>query len=246
MARGRIIVVTGGGTGLGRAIARRLAAAGDVPVLMGRRLEKVQAVADEIGGGALALACDVSDPASVASAFAALAARHPRIDGLINNAAVYRPFKVVDASDAEIRDPLMTNVAGTVHCARAAIPMMERGAFIINIGSETVASRVAMFSLYQASKAGLERFTRALREELQPEGIRVTLVRACKMFDGDFEWNVAPERMAQFAEENARRGINQREAAIASFDSAAAQVVWMANLPADVSVPELFLEARFA
>lgn len=246
MAKGRIIVITGGGTGLGRAIARRLAAAGDVPVLLGRRLEKVQAVADEIGGGAFSLSCDVADPASVAAAFAAIAARHPRIDGLINNAAVYRPFKVAEASDGEIRDPVMTNLAGVAHCARAAIPLMGRGAFILNIGSETVASRVAMFSIYQASKAGLERFTRALKEELAADGIRVSLVRACKMVDSDFEWTIEPERMAQFAEENARRGINQRKQAIASFDSAAGQVVWLANLPPDVAVPELFLEARFA
>lgn len=68
---GRIIVVTGGGTGLGRAIARRL--------------EKVEAVAQEIGGGASAIACDVSDPDSVDAAFAEIARRHPRIDGLINN-----------------------------------------------------------------------------------------------------------------------------------------------------------------
>lgn len=242
---GRIIVVTGGGTGLGRAIARRLAEGGDVPILLGRRLEKVEAVANEIGGGASALACDVSGPDSVDAAFAEIARRYPRIDGLINNAAVYRPFKVKDATNDQIRDPLMTNIAGAVHCARAAIPLLGKGGFIVNIGSETVASRVAMFSLYQSSKAGLERFTRALKEELEPEGIRVTLLRACKMYDSDFEWDVDPEAMRLFAEENAKRGINQRQAPIASFESAAAQVWWVVNLPADVAVSEVFLEARF-
>lgn len=242
---GRIIVVTGGGTGLGRAIARRLAEGGDVPILLGRRLEKVEAVAQEIGGGASALACDVSDPDSVDAAFAEIARRHPRIDGLINNAAVYRPFKVKNASNSQIRGSLMTNIAGPVHCARAAIPLLGKGGFIVNIGSETVASRVAMFSLYQASKWGLERFTRALKEELEPKGIRVTLLRACKMYDSDFEWDVDPEAMRLFAEENAKRGINQRQQPIASFESAAAQVWWVVNLPPDVAVSEVFLEARF-
>ena len=68
-------------------------------MLLGRNLEKVQAVATQIGNGASAFGCDVSSPDSVRAAFKQLAERHPRIDVLINNAAVYQPFLVAEATD---------------------------------------------------------------------------------------------------------------------------------------------------
>ncbi|MCB2060293.1 MAG: SDR family oxidoreductase [Novosphingobium sp.] len=243
---GKTFVITRGGTGLGRAIARTLAGQGHTGVLLGRRLDKVEAVAAEIGNGSFALACDVADPDSVDVAFAEIAKRHQTIDGLINNAAVFRPFLVKDATNQQIDTIIDTNMKGAVHCARAAVPLLRKDGIIINIGSETVASRVAMFSIYQASKGGLERFTRALQQELDPEGIRVTLVRACKMFDEDYTWDVDTETMQKFFEENAKRGINQRKQPIASFASAGAQIGWLVNLPPDVQVTEMLLEARFA
>ena len=157
---------------------------------------------------------------------------------------MFRPFLVKDARNQQIDTIVDTNLKGAVHCARAAIPLLRKGGIIINVGSETVASRVAMFSLYQASKQGLERFTRALQQELDPEGIRVTLLRACKMFDEDYSWDVDEKTAQQFFEENAKRGINQREQPIASFRSAGAQVRWLVNLPPDVQVTEVLLEAR--
>lgn len=241
----RTFVITGGGTGLGRAFARTLTADGDAVILLGRRLEKVQAVADEVGNGSFALACDISDPAAVDAAFAEIARRHPGIDGLINNAAFFRPFLVKDATGELIDAIIDTNLKGTIYCCRAASPLLGKGSIVVNVGSETVASRVAMFSLYQSSKLGLERFSRALQQELDPEGIRVTLFRTCKMFDEDYTWDVDPDVLKQFQEENARRGINQRKQPIASFQSAGAQLRWLVNLPADVQVTEVFLEARF-
>ena len=242
---GKVFVITGGGTGLGRATARMLAGDGHTTVLLGRRLDKVEAVAAEVGNDSFALACDVSNPDAVDAAFAEIAKRHSRIDGLINNAAFFRPFLVKDAPNDLIDAIVDTDLKGAIYCARAAIPLLGRGGNIINIGSETVASRVAMFSLYQASKAGLDRFSRALQRELDPQGIRVTLLRACKMYDEDYSWDVDPETTKLFFEENAKRGINQREQPIAAFTSAAAQIKWLINLPADVQVTEVFLEARF-
>jgi meso-butanediol dehydrogenase/(S,S)-butanediol dehydrogenase/diacetyl reductase len=98
----KIIVVTGAGVGLGRALAKRFAADGDNVVLLGRTAAKVQAAAAQIGDRATAVTCDVSSPDSVRSAFARIAKRYPRIDVLINNAAVYEPFLIAEASDAQI------------------------------------------------------------------------------------------------------------------------------------------------
>ena len=243
---GRIFVITGGGTGLGRAFARTLAADGEIVVLLGRRLEKVQAVADEVGNGAWAQACDISDPASVDAAFAEIARRHPKIDGLINNAAFFTPFLIAEAPTGEVEAILDTNLKGLVWCCRAAIPLLGRGGIVVNVGSEGVMNPTAMLSVYQASKWGLERFTKALFTELAPQGIRVTMLRVCKMYDEDSTWNVPLERMKQFAQENEKRGWRPGKQAIARFESAGAQIRWLVNLPGDVAVPEVVLDARFA
>ena len=127
----KVIVITGAGAGLGRALARRFAADGETVVLLGRNLEKVQAVAAQIGNDAVAFGCDVSSPDSVRAAFAQIAQRHPRIDVLINNAAVYEPFQVAEATDEQILKAIGTNLAGPILCARAAIALLGRGGHII-------------------------------------------------------------------------------------------------------------------
>lgn len=182
---GRCIVVTGAASGLGRALVRRLASDGNTVVLLGRTQARLEAVAREVGSPAHAVVCDVASADSGRTAFTQIATRHPKIDVLINNAAIYQPFFVKDATDAQINAAVMTNFAGPIYCSRAALPMMQKGGHIINISSETVGLPHAMFSLYQSSKAGLERFTDALHAELESDGIRVTLVRAGQMMDAD-------------------------------------------------------------
>jgi len=241
---GKCAVITGAGSGLGRALARRLGADGNTIILLGRTRTKLEVVASEIGGTAHAVVCDVASAESVRAAFAEIAGRHAKIDVLINNAGVYRPFFVRDATDAQIASAVMTNLAGPIYCSRAAIPMMQRGGHIINISSESVGLPHAMFSLYQSSKAGLERFTEALRAELMPDGIRVTLARAGQMMDAD-STPVADAGIARrFAEENLKRGLDFRTRPISSFSSAAAVLSALIHLPHDVNVPTIILEAR--
>jgi meso-butanediol dehydrogenase/(S,S)-butanediol dehydrogenase/diacetyl reductase len=240
----KCIVITGAGSGLGRAIARRLGAEGHTIILLGRRLDKLQSVASELGGGCYALACDVGNPDSVRGAFASIAQHGPKIDVLINNAAIYQPFFVKDATDAQITTILMTNFAGPIYCSRAVIPMMNPGCHIINISSETVGLPYAMFSLYQSSKAGMERFTEALSAELIPSGIRVTTVRAGQMMDQDSISPAVGETARRFAEENMLRGLNLRARPISSFSSVAQVLRTLIDLPADVNVNQIILEAR--
>lgn len=245
MVNGRCVAVTGAGSGLGRALAHRFAADGDSVVLLGRTRAKVEAVAAELGPAACAIACDVGSADSVRTAFAEIAERRPRIDVLINNAAIYQPFFVKDATDAQIESAAMTNFTGPIYCARAAIPLMERGGQIINISSETVALPHAMFSLYQSSKAGLERFTEALRAELEPDGIRVTLARAGQMQGADSR---SPsddvEILQRFAEENQKRGLDLRARPTSTFESVAELIRLLTHLPADLNVPQIVFEAR--
>jgi meso-butanediol dehydrogenase / (S,S)-butanediol dehydrogenase / diacetyl reductase len=242
----KTIVITGAGAGLGRALARRFAAAGDTVILLGRTLSRVEAVAAELGAPALAFECDVGSADSVRAAFAAIAAKEPVIDVLINNAAIYEPLLVREASDAQIMIALTTNFAGPIFCCRSAIPMMRKGSHIINISSEAVHTPFPMFSMYQSTKAGLERFTEALHKELEEDGIRVSTVRAGQMFEEGRGWNFDPEVVRRFGEACIKAGIDTRARPISHFKSVAEAFYMLVNLPADLQTPHVVLEARHA
>lgn len=240
---GKSIVITGAGKGLGRAIARRLAAEGHTLILLGRTLSSVEKVAEEIGNGAYAVQCDVGSPDSVRAAFATIAERNPTLDVLINNAGVYEPFTVAEATDEQIQSAIQTNYAGPIYCSRAVIPMMAKGSHIINISSESISLPFVMFTLYQSSKAALERFTEALCQELKPN-IAVTMFRAGQMMDEDSSSGWSPEISRRFHEGNLKAGLDLRERPISSFGSVAEFFPTLVNLPADVSLPIIQMEAR--
>jgi NAD(P)-dependent dehydrogenase (short-subunit alcohol dehydrogenase family) len=242
----KIVVITGAGLGLGRAIARRLAADGETVVLLGRTASKVEALADELGSPAMAVECDVSSPDSVRSAFATIAKTHSKIDVLINNAAVYEPFPVAEARDDQIIQPILTNVAGPIYCTREAIPMMDRGAHIINISSESTELPFAMLSLYQTTKSGLERFSHSLGQELEEQGIRVTNVRAGQMIEEGKTSSFDPEMAMRFAMESAKRGVNLRERPLSHVNSVAGIFRTLIDLPPDLHVGLITLSARKA
>jgi len=243
---GKTVVITGAGIGLGRAIARRLARDGDTVILLGRTFAKVQAAAEEIGGTAFAVECDVSVPDSVRTAFAAIAQRHPKIDVLINNAAIYEPFMVADATDEQILGSVLTNLAGPILTSRAAIPMMEKGGYIINVTSESVALNFPMLSLYQSAKAGLERFTVSLSQELEPAGIRVSTVRAGSMMDEGKDSTWDPEIGMRFFQLCLASGIDLRARPISHVNSVTDVFRALLDLPADVRLTHVSVEARHA
>ncbi len=243
---GKVIVITGAGLGLGRALARRFAKEGETVVLLGRTLAKVQDVADELGAPHSAVECDVGSPDSVRAAFAEIAARHPKIDVLINNAAVFEPFLVEKATDEQIMTPMLSNFAGPIFTSRAAIPMMEKGSYIINVSSESVALNFPMLSLYQCTKAGLEHFTRSLSIELEPAGIRVSTVRAGPMWEDGKVSGWDPEIAMQFGKACIEAGINMMQRPISHVNSVTDVFRALIDLPADVRVPLLTVEARHA
>ena len=242
---GKTIVITGAGLGLGRALARRFASEGETVILMGRTLSKVQALADELGAPAMAVECDVASPDSVRTAFAAVAQRHPTIDVLINNAAVYEPFAVAEATDDQIMTAVLTNLAGPIMCARSAIPLLGPGGYIINIGSESVAEPFALLSLYQCTKAGLERFSEALARELIDAGIRVTTVRAGPMYEMGKEppkWD--PEAAKRFHQGSAKAGIDLMTRPVSNVESVTGIFRSLLDLAPDVRLDLVTIGAR--
>jgi gluconate 5-dehydrogenase len=175
---GRLALVTGGGSGLGFAIAEGLARAGAGVVLNGRDAAKLDAAAVKLrasGAEAATAAFDVADPVAAASGVAAVVAAHGALDIVVNNAGVNRRQPLDRFSDNEWRDILGANLDGPFHVARAVIPGMKargRGR-IINICS--LASEIGRPGIvpYAASKGGLQMLTRALAVELAPFGIQV-------------------------------------------------------------------------
>ena len=240
----KTIVITGAGAGLGRALARRLAADGDSVVLLGRGFAKVQAVASEIGARALALECDVSSPESVRAAFDAIARHHPSIDVLINNAVFYQPFLIAEAPDDQIFKTIGTNFTGAVLCSRAAIPLLRPGGQIINVSSESVTQTFPHLVLYQASKAALERFSEGLHHELEPSGIKVTTVRAGSMYEEGKTWEVDPTARMRFAQAAMEAGIKLRGRPVSHYVSVVGVFRTLIDLPEDVQMGVVTLHAR--
>ena len=234
---GKVVVVTGAGDGLGRALARRLAADGDTVVLLGRTLSKVQAIADELGAPHFAVECDVGDPDKVRAAFGAIAERHPKIDVLINNAGVFEPFTLAEASDAQVMSALTTNLAGPIFCARAALPLFGASGHIINVTSESVNVKMPMLWMYAGTKTGLEFVSDMWSRELEGAGVRVTVVRAGQMMD---ETKTAPgwpmDVAMRFAQENAKVGLNLRERPISHYRSVTDAFRAVLDMPADLHV----------
>ena len=240
---GKTIVITGAGVGLGRALARRFAGEGETVVLLGRTAAKVEAAAAEIGERAMAVTCDVGSPGSVRAAFAALAARYPAIDVLINNAAIFQPFLIEEATDEQILGAIATNLTGAMLCARSAIPMMSRGAHIINVSSESVEVPFPHLLVYQSSKAGLERFSVGLHQELSGRGIRVTFVRAGQMAEEGKVWEVPPDAARRFAQATMAAGIKLAGRPISQFTSVTQAFRALIDLPPDLHALSISLQA---
>lgn len=242
----KVIVITGAGVGLGRTLARQFVADGHSVALLGRTPSKVEAVAEELGDRAMAVGCDVGSVDSVRDAFAAIAEKHGRVDVLINNAAIFEPFKLVNATDQQILGAVATNLVGPMLCAREAIPLMERGSHIINVSSESVDMHFPHFSLYQSTKAGLERFSKSMFQELEPDGIRVSMVRAGQMFEEGKGWDIDPEAGLAFHEAASAVGIHLAERPLSHFTSLVGIFTMLINLPEDLQVEHLSLKARKA
>jgi NAD(P)-dependent dehydrogenase (short-subunit alcohol dehydrogenase family) len=173
---GKVALVTGASSGLGRHFARTLADAGARVVVAARRVDRLSALVAELGDAALALPMDVTDTTSVRAAFDALAARGLLADLIINNAGVAVSRPLLEQSEADYDEVLDTNLKGAWLVTQAAAQRCvaaARPGTVVNIASitgERVAGGVAP---YCASKAALIQLTRALALELAPRGIRV-------------------------------------------------------------------------
>ena len=178
MLDGKIALVTGGGSGIGKAIAQAFAAAGARVTLAGRRREVLEAAAGDIGAAAEAAPCDVTDDAQVDSLFAGVAERHGRLDVLVNNAGMSAPGPTHEMDPDKWRKVIDVNLTGAFLCARAALRLMipAKSGRILNIGSISAQMSRAHAAPYTASKFGLEGLTRSLALDAREHGIAVGIL----------------------------------------------------------------------
>ncbi len=175
---GRTALITGGGSGLGFAMAQGLAEAGALVVLNGRTAAKLDAAADRLrtlGLRAETVVFDVADSADVNRGVAGLGARVGAIDVLVNNAGVQHRTPIEDFTDADWQRVMATNLDAPFFMARALIPQMKargRGK-IVNICSLMSSLARPTTVPYQVSKGGIAMLTRGLAVELAPHGIQV-------------------------------------------------------------------------
>ena len=167
-------LITGGGRGIGRAIALAFAREGIRIAVAARTAEQVEQVAQEIGNGAIALVCDVADPQSVALMFE----RAGNVDILVNNAGVAESATVVNTTDELWHKHLSINLSGTFYCTRAALPAMLKKGWgrIINIASIAGKTGAPYIAAYSASKHGVLGLTKSIALEVATTGITVNAI----------------------------------------------------------------------
>lgn len=248
---GEVALITGGGSGVGAAIAQRLTRDGATVVLAGRRrepLDKVVAELEKAGATATAISADVSDQESVEALVAAAVDRHGRLDTLVSNAGVlFGAGKVTEVDPADWQATIEINLTGAFLLARAAIPHLAvQGGSIVTIGSVSSVMGGPVSAAYCASKAGLLMLTQCLAVDHAAEGIRANCVLpgwiATEMGDAEMDWVAEREGTDRagayaLASENVpmRRASRPEEIAdaVAYLSSREASFVTGASLPVD-------------
>jgi len=195
---GRVAVVTGASSGIGEAAARALAAEGVKVVLAARSADKIKALAAELGGDCMAVATDVGDAAQVAALFGRVEERFGGVDLLFNNAGVGYHAPFADSQPEQWKATIDANLYGVLYCTQAAIALMRGrvGAMISTVSSVGGRHGIEGWSVYNATKFAVVGFHDALRKELGPEGIRVSLIEPGAAYT-QWGYNVPAEAMRE-------------------------------------------------
>ena len=228
----KVAVVTGAGSGIGKAVALALANAGYSVVLAGRRAALLNEVATQAGANALAVPTDVTDPGSVAALFTRAVDWFGRVDLLFNNAGTGAPPTAFEDLPLESwRRVIDTNLTGAFLCAQAAFRQMKtqqpRGGRIINNGSIAASAPRPHMSAYAASKHGVRGLTKTISLEGRPHDI------ACGQIDIG---NTATSLASAFSSGTLQADLSLKPEPTFDVKHVADAVLYMAGLPPEANV----------
>jgi 3-hydroxy acid dehydrogenase/malonic semialdehyde reductase len=232
MSKDKIAFVTGASTGFGAAIARRFAAEGAHVVASARRVDKLKALADELGDRVLPLELDVQDRDAVYAAVESLPAEFADIDVLVNNAGLALGLEPAHRADLDEWERMIdTNCKGLVTCTRAILPgMVSRGAgHVINIGSVAGTYPYPGGNVYGATKAFVHQFSLNLRSDLHGTGIRVTCIEPGMVGGTEFS-------KVRFSGDDSKAGAVYEGLQALTAEDIAESVHWATAQPSHVNV----------
>jgi clavulanate-9-aldehyde reducatase len=238
---GQVVAVTGASSGIGEAVAFACARAGASVALAARRMDRIEAVAEQIsgeGGRAIAIETDVGDEQQARAFVERAHSDLGRLDVLVNNAGVMLLGPIEDAPTDEWRQMIHANVFGVLYCTHAALPLMKAhgSGHIVNVSS--VAGRVARAGsgVYSLTKHGVGAFSEALRQEAVAINVRVTLIEP-----GAVATELAGHNRAPVLEQMAR---NFAGVTPMSSEDIAAAVLYAIGAPENVAVNEILIRPR--
>jgi 3-oxoacyl-[acyl-carrier protein] reductase len=232
--RARTVLVTGASRGIGAAVARAFAAAGDrVAVHYGSRREQAEQVAASLpGDGHVVVGADLGDPEAVRRMVGEAVAVLGRIDVLVNNAGIFEPHPITDTSYEQWQRAwsrtLGVNLVGAANVTWCAVQHMGRGGRIVNVGSRGAFRGEPSHPAYGAAKAGLVAFGQSLARALGPRGIAVTAVAP-----GFTETDMAADELA--GEQGAARRAEGPLGRVAKPEEVAAAVLYLASPQAELT-----------
>jgi 3-hydroxy acid dehydrogenase/malonic semialdehyde reductase len=226
------VLVTGASAGFGAAITRRLVADGHRVIATARRLDRLQALAAELGAAVLPYRLDITEAAAVAALSGALPAGWQEVDVLINNAGLALGLDPAWKSDPAAWDTMVaTNVTGLIHTTRALLPGMvarDRG-HVVNLGSTAGIYPYPGGHIYGASKAFVTQFSLNLRADLIGTGVRVTDLEPGLVGGSEFS-------TVRFGGDAARAAANYAGTTPLTPEDIAEAVSWVLHLPAHVNI----------
>jgi NADP-dependent 3-hydroxy acid dehydrogenase YdfG len=213
---GRVAVITGASSGIGEATARALAAAGYRVALLARRTDRIQALADELGDGAIAVEADVTDRDSLVAAATRVEDELAGADVLVNNAGVMLLAPFTSEQRAEQRQMVEVNLLGAMTATEVFLDQLrDGGGDLVNISSVAGRGARAGGAVYHATKWGLNGWSEALRQELLPD-VRVFVIEPGA---------VATELTDHITHGETRQGVEQFYAATAITADDIAQII---------------------
>ncbi|KQZ09508.1 oxidoreductase [Agromyces sp. Root1464] len=232
---GKVVLVTGASSGIGRDTALALSAAGAQVAIGARRIDRLASLVEAAAGEVVPLQLDVTDPVSVQRAVVDTVGHFGRLDALVNNAGLMQSGLILGADVSEWRRMVDTNLLGSMYAVHAALQfLLESKGAVVQVSSTAARSASLGSGVYAATKFGISAFSESLRQEVTRRGVRVIVVQP-GFVDTELTSHITDPTMQAAAAEIAASMRTLRP------DDIAAAIIYALGQPEHVSVNEILV-----